>query len=408
MYWQFGFTGESGINAVGKRFYDREQERLNITALILPRHADFAFLQFTRYPVNASVETQQQKQENLARLRKNSPGSIVPQTLRLGRVIIDMLEHLRVSNTTPLSHSPKKQTELLCPQNDFFDFLLPLVNNQHHEWQETLNGKSIDYAINQLAIQIAWLIGCFSHLDNNPPDTGRYLEYGLPCITLYREHPNEFLNTLRAIGQAPTSTQGDHKDQSSVDADIVSLLHEVHVLSSKTHADLPPAITPFQKETAIVQAGIEKLLIELMAEGMGVKMVVMSVFYFWFTLDAPLCVEDPTVFDEMDNIIDLVKTPVRALPEPTLSAELQLLNAKMQALKSNLPDLAPLDEGDQNSVAHQRNTVNTAIHTLTSDYLKQDYHVEVIANVLFSQWLRLSVFLWCFRKRLATDGLSLG
>jgi hypothetical protein len=47
---------------------------------------------------------------------------------------------------------------------------------------------------------------------------------------------------------------------------------------------------------------------------------------------------------------------------------------------------------DQATVAYQSNKVNTAIHALTSDYLKQNYHVEVIANVLFSQWMHLSVF----------------
>ncbi|MCP5463307.1 MAG: hypothetical protein H7A34_09125 [bacterium] len=41
---------------------------------------------------------------------------------------------------------------------------------------------------------------------------------------------------------------------------------------------------------------------------------------------------------------------------------------------------------------YQSTRVNTAIHVLTSDYLKQGYHPEAIANVLFSGWLRLSVF----------------
>lgn len=51
-----------------------------------------------------------------------------------------------------------------------------------------------------------------------------------------------------------------------------------------------------------------------------------------------------------------------------------------------------LDRVPQDLVEHQSAKVNTAIHTLTSDYLKQNYHPEIIANVLFSGWLRLSVF----------------
>lgn len=365
---------------------------------LMKQHADFAFTQFNQYPVNSSVNTQSEKQNNLAQLREHGPGSIVAQTVRLGRFIMDMMERLGSNRRLTLKYSHQKQEELFCPQNEFFVFLMPLINEQHHEWQETLDGKSINYAINQLAIQIAWLIGYFSHLDNQTPDAGRYLEYGLPCITLYREHTIEFLQAMRAKGQALTSMQTDSVDDPGVDPEIEFLLHEIHTLSSKTHADLPPAITTFQKKTAIVQAGIEKLLIELMAEGMAVKVVLMSIFYFWFTLDAPLRVEDPAVFDdyspfdEMGNIIDLVKTTARALPEPKLSSELKMLNEKMQALKTSLPDPASLDEVDQDTVAYQSKKVNTAIHTLTSNYLKQDYHVEVIANVLFSQWMHLSVF----------------
>lgn len=377
---------------------DKAKELESDIIELIKQHAEFAFSQFNQYPVNSSVDTQREKQNNLAQLRVDSPGSIVPQTVRLGRFVMDIMERLGSNRRQTLKYSQQKQEELFCPQNEFFSFLIPLINEQHHEWQETLDGKSINYAINQLAIQIAWLIGYFSHLDNQPPDSGRYLEYGLPCILLYREHTDELLQAMRAKGQVLTSMQADSEDAPGVDPEIASLLHEIHTLSSKTHADLPPAITQFQKETAIVQAGIEKQLIELMLEGMTVKVVLMSVFYFWFTLDAPLRVKDPAVFDdyspfdEMGNIIDLVKTTARALPEPKLSSELKLLNAKMQALKANLPDPASLDEVDQATVAHQSNKVNTAIHTLTSDYLKQDYHPEVIANVLFSQWMRLSVF----------------
>ena len=369
----------------------------NIIELI-KQHADFAFAQFNQYPVNSSANTQREKQHNLAQLREHSPGSIVAQTVRLGQFVMDMMERLSSNRRLTLKYSRQKQEELFCPQNEFFAFLIPLINEQHHKWQETLDGKTINYTINHFAIQIAWLIGYFSHLDNQAPNKGNYLEYGLPCITLYREHTDEFLQAMRAKDQVLTSMQVYSEDESDVNPKIHSLLHEIHALSSKTHADLPPAITKVQKEIAIVQAGIEKLLIELMSEGMAIKVVLMSVFYFWFMLDAPLRVEDPTIFDdyspfdEMGNIIDLVKTTVRALPEPKLSSELKLLNEKMQALKSNLPDPASLDEVDQATVAYQSNKVNTAIHALTSDYLKQDYHVEVIANVLFSQWIHLSIF----------------
>jgi len=372
---------------------------------LLEQHADFAFSKFNQYPINSSVATHHEKQTNLSQLREDSPGSIVAQTIRLGRIIIDMMERLGDNPKRPLRNSEQKQEELLCPEKEFFAFLIPLVNQHHHKWQEILDGKSINHAINQLTVQIAWLIGYFSHLSKQAPDSGHYLEYGLPCITLYREFTDEFLQAMHAKGQMLTSMQVDDEDEPNIDPKIESLLQEIQALSSKTHADLPPAITPFQKETAIVQAGIEKLLIELMTEGMATKVILMSVFYFWFTLDAPLQginqegLDDCTPFEEMDNIIQLVKSTTDSLPDPDLSPALKELNSKMQLLKSNLPDPESLDEVSKDIVSHHSNKVNTAIHTLTSDYLNQDIHPEVIANVLFSQWLRLSVFFGVSEKK---------
>ena len=373
-----------------------EQQEPEVVELV-KQHADFAFSQFNQYPVNSSVGTQQEKKANLSRLRENSPGSIVVQTMRLGRVIMEMMERLKSNRGVSIKYAKQKQEELFCPQNEFFALLIPLVNEQHHEWQETLSEKSINCAINQLAIQVAWLIGYFSHLDEQPPSDGRYLANGLPCITMFREHTQEFLNALHAKGQTLTSMQVGSEDGSCADPHVASLLDDVHALSSKTHADLPPATTKFQKDTAIVQAGIEKLVIELMMDGMAIKVIIMSVFYFWFTLDAPLRVEDPSSFEgyspfeEMGNIIQLVKSTANALPKPTFSKELKLLNAKMEALKSNLPHPSSLDDVPEETVPYQSNKVNTAIHTLISDYIKQDYHVEIIANILFNQWMRLSV-----------------
>ena len=70
----------------------------------------------------------------------------------------------------------------------------------------------------------------------------------------------------------------------------------------------------------------------------------------------------------------------------------------MQSLRSNLPNPRDLDNVPQELVEKQSIRVNRAIHTLTSDYLKQDYHPEIVANVFFSQWLRLSVF-YCVSEK---------
>lgn len=112
---------------------------------------------------------------------------------------------------------------------------------------------------------------------------------------------------------------------------------------------------------------------------------------------APLCgipyesLNKLSPFEEMGNIISLIRKTTFELPDPEFSPNVKILNSKLQSLKSKLPTPEDLDNVPQDHLEYQSTRVNTAIHTLTSDYLKQDYHPEVIANVLFSQWLRLSV-----------------
>jgi hypothetical protein len=80
------------------------------------------------------------------------------------------------------------------------------------------------------------------------------------------------------------------------------------------------------------------------------------------------------------------------LPDPDFSSDLRELNSKMESLRSNFPTPEEIDNVDPTNARPQTNIINTAIHTMTSDYLKKDYHPELIANVLFNKWLRLAVF----------------
>lgn len=358
---------------------------------LLQQHAELSLSKFNHYLANSNAHTQSLL---LDRLKKDAPGSIVVQTVRLGRIIMRMMENLS-SNRSNLS---KKQKDLICPQNEFFTFLIPLINKQHEKWQKDLDGLSVNHAMNQLTIQIGWLVGYFSYLDRQP-NTNSYLEYCLPCIPLYMDHTDKLLQAMLARGKILTSMQLSTNDEKTIDdRETTLLLNEIRVLSEKTHSEMPPAITKFQKEAAIIKAGLEKLLIELIAEHMEVKVIYMSLFYFWFTLDVPLrgipskSLDKLSPFEEMGNIISLIRKTTYELPDTEFSFNLQMLNSKMQSLKANLPNAEDLDNVPEDQVEYQSTRVNTAIHTLTSDYLKQDYHPEVIANVLFSQWLRLSVF----------------
>lgn len=370
--------------------YDNAKDLDPEISKLLQQHAEFSLSKFNHYLSNANANTQSLL---LSQLREDTPGSIVVQTLRLGRVIMDMMNNL----STHSSNLLKKQEEFMCPQNEFFAFLMPLANEQHEQWQEELDGLSINNALNQLTIQIGWLIGYFSYLDKKS-NINSYLEYCLPCIPLYIDHTDKLLQAMIGQDQILTSMQSSTNAKNLIDeTDTASLLHEIQELSEKTHAKIPPAENKLQKEVVIVKAGLEQLVIELILEPIEVKVIYMSLFYFWFTLDAPLrgiraeSLSQISPFEEIGNIIILIKETTFKLPDPEFSDDLNMLNSKMQNLKSNLSDPKDLDYVPEDQVEYQSNRVNTAIHTLTSNYLKQDYHPEIVANVLFNQWLRLSV-----------------
>ena len=367
--------------------HDAEQlEPLVINLVTHQAHASFQH--FNQYPINSTAKSHEQKIQNLDRLRQSTPGSILNQTMRLGRFMMDVLEELK--NNQPITGFPKsKQTELFCNQESLIKIVLYLGAKQCAEWRETLDGLSDNYVMNQLAIQVGWLIGYCSHLDNKAPDKTHYFDYGLPLIGLYREHVYKMMH---AYAQAQNmETQEEHSEAEA-------LLVEIRGASEKVRAQALPAITDFQKQMAIAQAGIEKALIELMSQGCAIKMILMSLFYFWFTLEAPLHTKNPEHIDKEDpflhmgNIIELVKKTVSTLPEPELNPEIQILNQKMQQLKKYMPDPESLDRVPQEKVKQEAAHVNTTIHTITSEYLKQDFHPEAVANALFSHWLRMSVF----------------
>ncbi|HDV5786132.1 TPA: hypothetical protein RJD83_003119 [Legionella pneumophila] len=355
---------------------------------LITHQAHASYQHFKEYPINRAAKSLEQKRQNLEDLRQSTPGSILNQTMRLGRFMMDVLEELK--NNQPIDRFLKpEQTQLLCNQESLIKIALYLGSKQCASWREMLDGLSDNYVMNQLAIQIGWLIGYFSHLDHKAPDKTRYFDYGLPLIRLYREHVYKMMHAY---------VEAQNRENQKEDREAEALLSEIKSASEKVRAQALPAITDFQKQMAIAKAGIEKALIELMNQGCAIKIQLMSLFYFWFTLEAPLHVQNPEHIDEEDpflhmgNIIELVKKTVRTLPEPELSPEIQVLNQKMQQLKKYMPNPKTLDTVPQEQVENEAANINTTIHRVTSEYLKQNFHPEAVANALFSHWLRLSVF----------------
>ena len=131
------------------------------------------------------------------------------------------------------------------------------------------------------------MIGYFSHLDDQSPDETQYFDYGLPLIKLYREHVYQLMHAYASTIQ--TQEEVERPEDSEAD----TLLSEIRSLSEKTHAQLPPAFNDFQKQIIITQAGIEKTLINSLCRNITITIILMSIFYFWFTLEAPLYASDP-------------------------------------------------------------------------------------------------------------------
>ncbi len=364
--------------------HDAEKfEPLVIT--LITEQAQAAYQHFIEYPVNSTAKSHEQQIQNLDKLRSTTPGSILNQTMRLGRFMMDMLAELKRNQPIKNFRQPK-QTELLCNHESLIKIVLYLGGKKCAEWREKLDGLSDNYVINQLAIQIGWLIGYFSHLANKSPDKTQYFDYSLPLIGLYREHIYKMMETF-----AYAQVKAD-------EVETETLMREIRNAAIKAQTKAFPPITDFQKQMTITKAGIEKALIELMNQGCAIKIIVMSLFYFWFILEAPLHAKNPEIINKEDpflhmgKIIELVKKTVSKLPEPELNPEIRALNQKMQQLKKYLPDPESLDRVATEKVQEETNKVNTMIHTMTSDYLKKKIHPEAVANALFSHWLRLSVF----------------
>ena len=147
-----------------------------------------------------------------------------------------------------------------------------------------------------------------------------------------------------------------------------------------------------------MQAKVEETLMELIIQEYSIKVILMSLFYFWFTLEAPAHAADPEsvagedVFLHMGVVIEIIKNTVRSLPNQRRTPELEALNEKMQILKSYLPHPEILDKLVPKNIEEQTRHINTSINTLINECIKQNFHLEAIMVVLFSQWMRLSVF----------------
>lgn len=57
---------------------------------LIKHQAHVAHQQFNQHSINSTIKNNEQKKKNVEILREYAPGSIVVQTMRLGRVMMDM------------------------------------------------------------------------------------------------------------------------------------------------------------------------------------------------------------------------------------------------------------------------------------------------------------------------------
>jgi hypothetical protein len=143
---------------------------------LIESEAEKSFEMFSKFLMDHRNKSKEEKEKQFSDLRKNTPSSIVAQTLRLGRDIYDSIELLNYNS------SFYDKNKIFCPQNLFLDLIKKQSKALKKEWRDRL---SMLFVINQICVQIGWIMGYYGFYDKNYPK--KYFEFGLPCIELYLE-----------------------------------------------------------------------------------------------------------------------------------------------------------------------------------------------------------------------------
>lgn len=163
-----GFLAAKNLNA------KKSSELIPHIQKLIESESEKSYEIFSKFLHDHKNKTKEEKEKQFSELRNNTPSSIVAQTLRLGRDIFDSLESLRYNS------SFYNKDKFFCPQNLFFELLNKHQKVLKKEWRDRL---SMLFILNQISIQLGWIMGYYGFYDKNYPKN--YLEFGLPCIELY-------------------------------------------------------------------------------------------------------------------------------------------------------------------------------------------------------------------------------
>jgi hypothetical protein len=178
-----GFYTVSSLGIEKAKVLQRDIEDL------LETQANASYDMFHNFPVRANAN-KSIIDNNITYLKKHTPGTLVVQTIRLGGTLWNCLTALGHNRKLHLGYSNVKQTELFCPVLDFLE-----LSNTEASLSRRESRFPFLFSINQMTMQIAWLMGYFGHLDQKPPQM--YIDYGKPLIEVYIESGDKYLTILK-------------------------------------------------------------------------------------------------------------------------------------------------------------------------------------------------------------------
>jgi len=157
---------------------------------LLKEKAEYAYNAFQKWRVTSGPDIKQRR-ENLSKMRDGENGSIVAQTVRLGKIIFDIMNELHDNAKIEFYGLQKKQKQLFCSFEKLIPVLKKTGRQAHRELKEHYFPHPWLFAIKQTAIQLGWLAGYYGGMDKQPPT--QYMEYGVPCIKMMVEKGKQFL-----------------------------------------------------------------------------------------------------------------------------------------------------------------------------------------------------------------------
>ena len=351
---------------------------------VIAQHSDAAWKLFSQHPVNFEELSTEERHQNADKLREVAPGSIVVQTIRLGRRIFDTMDEIKIERPFKLPIRGEKK-ECVVEPTLFMKTMMPLLMKQRPHWDsEKIPDRDV---LNQLAIQLSWLIAYFAHMANRPIEEA--------CLQTLFNH------LLQSDDLTPKylQTYGVQNKPEPLSSELQAKLDTVSTLSQKTHAEYPKTIiNDRDRDIQIAQATLEKCCIELLTQGRAVKILLLTVFQYWFMLDGPrngFSKEDFEHFSPvsmMNDFIPLIKEVSDSLPEPELSDNIHQLNEHIEALKVHLPAPDELEKVSEADKLPHTLAIDGAIRDCLGNLAGRNIAIDILAMILFNQWLRLSIF----------------